>query len=55
MPPISVIDMPFWVELVSITLPVFIGIGMVFLKTKRRKVIDGRSASEGNVVTTIAE
>lgn len=49
--------MPSWVELVSIGLPVLIGLGMVFLKTfmRRSKVIDGRSASEGNVVTAIAE
>jgi hypothetical protein len=53
------IDMPSWVELVSIVLPVVFGLGMVFLKTtmQRSKVIDGRSASEGKRcgVPTIAE
>jgi protein-S-isoprenylcysteine O-methyltransferase Ste14 len=53
MRPISVIGMPWWVELVSIVLPVLIGLGMVFVKTtmQRRKIIEDEQARDGNVVT----
>jgi hypothetical protein len=44
--------MPSWSELVSIVLPVAFGLGMVFLKTKRRKVAKDGSAINDKVVTT---
>jgi uncharacterized membrane protein YhdT len=41
MPRVLMTGMPFWIELVSIVLPVFIGLGLVFLKAimQRRKIV----------------
>jgi hypothetical protein len=46
--------MPWWVELVSIVLPVAFGLGMVFLKTtmqRRKSAVDG-SAIDRKVART---
>jgi hypothetical protein len=45
--------MPLWVELVSIVLPVLIGLGMLFLKMtmQRRKIIQDEQVRAGNVMT----
>jgi hypothetical protein len=54
MPPIHVMSMPIWVELVPSVLLVFIGLGMVFLKAIRAasQTIEEGSASYWNIITT---
>jgi len=47
--------MPWWVELVSIVLPVALGLGVVFLKTsmQRRKSAGDRSEIDDRVETAL--